>query len=271
MFEPPVAASFTTAVRSNGLPETGSAGDVATPVTTGGATSVSVAVKIANVSFAPVALSTARASTCCGPESPRVQRSCTMPSAPVIAAPANTLPPPETTRKLTIWPFTAWARESSTSATIGFGNSVPGGPLWLSPDTTDSVSGTTAWSGSTGAIHEASTRSPASRASKERRMTRPSWRVTITLNGGICRRKSRQPIRLLHQLIRQRPCHPPRVALVDHVARHEAAEIVGIHAPRQVVPRRDRAERARVVVEPGCLVNRRRFGCPLAEAPHAFH
>src|SRR5258705_20375 len=27
MFEPPVAASFTTAVRSNGLPETGSVGD----------------------------------------------------------------------------------------------------------------------------------------------------------------------------------------------------------------------------------------------------
>src|SRR6266550_3062492 len=35
MFEPPVAASFTTAVRSNGLPETGAVGDVATSDTTG--------------------------------------------------------------------------------------------------------------------------------------------------------------------------------------------------------------------------------------------
>src|SRR6266566_7980265 len=290
MFEPPVAASFTTAVRSNGLPETGAVGDVATSDTTGARTSISVASKIAKVSFAPVWVSIARASTRCGPEAPRVQRSCTMPSAPVIAAPANTLPPPETTTKLTICPFTAWARESSTSATSGFGNSVPGGPLWLLPDTTDSEIGPTAWSVSTGATHEASTRSPASRAREERRITPPSKRrssrtrnsVTITLNGGIRRRKSRkherrrapasrQPIRLLHQLIRQRPRHPPRVALVDDVARHQAAEIVGIDAPRQIVPRRDRAERARVVVEAGCLVDRRRFGRPLAEAPHAFH
>src|SRR5207245_1439603 len=165
MFEPPVAASFTTAVRSNGLPATGFGGDVATLVTTGGWTSVSVAVKTANVSFAPVALSTARASTCCGPERPRVQRSWAMPSPPVIAAPAKTLPPPATTTKLTICPFTAWLRESSTSATSGFGNSVPGGPLWLLPDTTDSESGPTGWPVSTTVLHEGSTRSPASRAS----------------------------------------------------------------------------------------------------------
>src|SRR5438876_6826471 len=136
MFEPPVAASLTVAVRSNGVPAVGLAGDVATLLTTGGCTSVSVAVKVANVTFAPVALSTARASTCCGPEKPRVQRSWTIPSALVIAAPANTLPPPETTTKLTIWPFTAWPRESSTSATIGAGNSGPGGPGWLLPATT---------------------------------------------------------------------------------------------------------------------------------------
>src|SRR6185295_12099307 len=161
MFEPPVSASFTTAVRSNGLPETGSAGDVAASVTAGGATSVSVAVKIANVSFAPVTLSTARASTRCGPEAPRVQRSWAMPSGPVIAAPANTLPPPETTTKLTICPFTAWARESTTSTTSGSGSSVPGGPVWLSPDTTDMESGPTGWSVSTTVLQEASTRSPA--------------------------------------------------------------------------------------------------------------
>src|SRR5437016_9552715 len=186
MFEPPVAASFTTAVRSNGLPATGFGGDVATLVTTGGWTSVSVAVKTANVSFAPVALSTARASTCCGPERPRVQRSWAMPSPPVIAAPAKTLPPPATTTKLTICPFTAWLRESSTSATSGFGNSVPGGPLWLLPDTTESESGPTAWSVSTGAIHEASTSSPATRASEERRITPPTGRglVETALRGG---------------------------------------------------------------------------------------
>src|SRR5258705_250216 len=54
MFEPPVAASFTTAVRSNGLPETGSVGDAATSDTTGACTSVTVAVEVANVSFSPV-------------------------------------------------------------------------------------------------------------------------------------------------------------------------------------------------------------------------
>ncbi|PYP54867.1 MAG: hypothetical protein DMD40_15365 [Gemmatimonadetes bacterium] len=186
MFEPPVVASFTTAVRSNGLPETGAVGDVATSDTTGACTSVSVASKLAKVSFAPVWVSIARASTRCGPEAPRVQRSCTMPSAPVIAAPANTLPPPETTTKLTICPLTAWARESSTSATSGFGNSVPGGPLWLLPDTTESESGPTAWSVSTGAIHEASTSSPATRASEERRITPPTGRglVETALRGG---------------------------------------------------------------------------------------
>ncbi len=137
MFEPPVKVSLTTAVKSNGAPTAGLAGDAATLETTGGWTSVSVAVKIANVSFAPVTLSTARASTLCGPEDPRVQRSCTMPSLPDNAPPANTLPPPETTTKLTIWSPTVWPRESSTRATSGFGNSVPGGAVWLSPETTD--------------------------------------------------------------------------------------------------------------------------------------
>src|SRR5436190_14532785 len=179
MFEPPVKVSLTTALKSNGVPTVGLGGDAATSDTSGASRSVNVAVKIANVSFAPVAPSMARASTRCGPEAPRVQRSCTMPSAPVIAAPANTLPPPETTTKLTICPLTAWPRESSTSATSGFGNSVPGGPLWLSPDTTDSVSGPIAWSVSTGATHEASTRSPAIRANVERRITPPAGRGLV--------------------------------------------------------------------------------------------
>src|SRR5205809_3394334 len=174
MFEPPVKVSLTTAVKSNGVPTVGLGGDAATSDTTGGWTSVSVAVKIANVIFSPVTLSTARASTWCGPEKPTVQRSCTRPSPPDIAAPAKTLPPPETTTKFTIWPFTGWARESSTRATIGFGSSVPGGPLWLLPDTSDSVSGPIAWSVSTGATHEPSTRSPASRANVERRMIPPA-------------------------------------------------------------------------------------------------
>src|SRR3989442_10820398 len=176
MFEPPVAASLTVAVMSNGVPAVGLAGDVATLLTTGGCTSVSVAVKIANVSFAPVALSMARASTRCGPEAPRVQRSCTMPSPPVIAAPANTLPPPDTTTKLTICPLTAWPRESSTSATSGSGSSVPGGPLWLLPEMTERDNGPTAWLVSTGATHEASTRRPAMQASEESRMTPPTGR-----------------------------------------------------------------------------------------------
>src|SRR5258705_9176065 len=179
MFEPPVKVSLTTAVKSSGVPTVGLGGDAATSDTTGAWTSVTVAVRVANVTFSPVTLSTARASMRCGPEAPRVQRSCTMPSPPDIAAPANTLPPPETTTKFTIWPFTGWARESSTRATSGFGSSVPGGAVWLLPDTSDSVSEPTAWSVSTGAIHEASTRSPASRANEERRMTPPAGRGLV--------------------------------------------------------------------------------------------
>src|SRR3989442_1583638 len=176
MFEPPDAASLTVAVMSNGVPAVGFAGDVVTLLTTGGCTSVSVAVKIANVSFAPVTLSTARASSCCGPAARRAQRSWTMPSPPLIAAPANTLPPPETTTKLTICPLTGRPRESSTRATSGSGNSVPGGADWLLPDTSDRESGPTGWSVSTTVLHEASTSSPVIRASEERRMGPPAGR-----------------------------------------------------------------------------------------------
>src|SRR5439155_25387459 len=109
-------------------------------------------------------------------EKPTVQRSCTMPSPLDIAAPANTLPPPETTTKFTIWPRTTWPRESWTSATIGLGNSVPGGAIWLLPDTTDKEREPTGWSVPTGAVHEASTSSPAIRASEERRITPPAGR-----------------------------------------------------------------------------------------------
>src|SRR5437667_462285 len=95
MFEPPVATSFTTAVRSNGLPATGLAGDAATSDTTGACTSVRVAVKGAN---------------------------------------------------------------------------------GLLPDTTDKEREPTGWSVPTGAVHEASTSSPAIRASEERRITPPAGR-----------------------------------------------------------------------------------------------
>src|SRR5258705_924317 len=101
MLEPPVKVAIRTAVKSNRVATVGLGGDAATSDTAGGWISVSVAVKVANVTFSPVTLSTARASTCCGPEKPTVQRSCTMPSPPDIAAPANTLPPPETDRKST--------------------------------------------------------------------------------------------------------------------------------------------------------------------------
>ena len=55
------------------------------------------------------------------------------------------------------------------------------------------------------------------------------------------------------------------------MARHQTAEIIGLHAPREVVPRRNGAESARVVVEPRSLVDRGRFGCLLAKPPHPFH
>src|SRR5215510_13937087 len=84
MFEPPVATSLTSAVRSNGTPTTTLLGDVDTACTVGGCTSSTVASNVANVSLAPVTLSTARASTRCGPDWPIVQRSCAMPSAAVI-------------------------------------------------------------------------------------------------------------------------------------------------------------------------------------------
>src|SRR5438552_1647886 len=119
---------------------------------------------------------------CCGPEAPRVQRSCTMPSPPEIAAPANTLPPPETTTKFTIWPFTAWPRESSTSATSGFGNSVPGGAVWLLPETTDRDSAPGArFRMSDGERQEASSRSPEIRAIVEERTSPPSKAIVETI------------------------------------------------------------------------------------------
>src|SRR6185503_6195031 len=54
--------------------------------------------------------------------------------------------------------------------------------------------------------------------------------------------------------------------MLDDEAREEAA----IHATRQVVPRRDRQEGARVVVEAYGVVEAGRLGGLLAEAPHAL-
>src|SRR5438876_911320 len=105
-----------------------------------------------------------------------------MPSPPEIAAPANTLPPPETTTKFTIWPFTAWPRESSTSATSGFGNSVPGGAVWLLPETTDRDSAPGArLRMSDGERQDASSRSPEIRAIVEERTIPPSKAIVETI------------------------------------------------------------------------------------------
>src|SRR6266487_4741182 len=110
-----------------------------------------------------------------------------MPSPPDIAAPANTLPPPETTMKLTIWPLTTWPRESSTRATSGFGNSVPGGVVWLSPETTDRDSSPARSRMSDGERQDASSRSPEIRANVEERIIPPSKRraEAIDSTGGV--------------------------------------------------------------------------------------
>src|SRR5689334_14579938 len=85
------------------------------------------------------------------------------------------------------------------------------------------------------------------------------------LFGGGRKKNSGQAVGYLGQLISQRPRHPPRVTLIDHMARDQAAEVVGIHASSEVVASGNRAERARVVVEPGGLVDRRRLGRALAK------
>ena len=112
---------------------------VAAPTTAvlAGASGFAVARKVANTSGAPVAASTARTSTrwlsAAAVEVPSVQRSRASPSSLVSAVPANTLPPPETTRKLTIWPCTGRPRASVTFATSALGSSVPATASCSSP------------------------------------------------------------------------------------------------------------------------------------------
>src|SRR5262249_19829387 len=97
----------------------------------------------ANTSGAPELLSTARASTrwLSAVRVPSVQRSRTRPLSLVIAAPANTLPPPAVTRKLTSWPLIGVFVESTMRATNGAESSEPATADCESPDTTSNAAG----------------------------------------------------------------------------------------------------------------------------------
>src|SRR5437867_10226541 len=79
-----------------------------------------------------------------------------------------------------------------------------------------------------------------------------------------------QLIRLLRQVVGERPRHLVCVAPVDDVTRDEPREEVRVHAARWIVAGGNRAERAGVIVEAGGLVDPSGLRGALAEAPHAF-
>src|SRR5256884_1759126 len=78
-----------------------------------------------------------------------------------------------------------------------------------------------------------------------------------------------QLVGLLRQIVGERPRHPAGIARIDHVARDQARQEVRVGAPRQIVPGGNRAERARVVVEAGGLVDPRGLRGALPKAAHA--
>src|SRR6186997_2239198 len=75
---------------------------------------------------------------------------------------------------------------------------------------------------------------------------------------------------LLRQIVGEIDRDLPRFVLVEQVLHHKLGEVSAIDAPRYIMPRRDRTERARVVVEADRVVEAGGLGGQLAEAPHAF-
>src|SRR5205823_10578374 len=58
-----------------------------------------------------------------------------------------------------------------------------------------------------------------------------------------------QLVRLLRQIVRERPRHAAGVIHLDDVPRDQVPEKIRVHAARQIVASRDGAERPSVVVE----------------------
>src|SRR4030095_4530897 len=74
----------------------------------------------------------------------------------------------------------------------------------------------------------------------------------------------------LRQIVGELARELERFVLVDLVLDDERGEKAAVHAPRDVVARRDRKERARVVVEPDRVVEARGLDDLLAKPLHAF-
>src|SRR3954452_24511512 len=157
---PATTVSPPTALAAAGCPRGGGGG---------GGPAVAGAVKVPKTSAWPVRLSTARASSCCGPATPpSVQRSCAIPSSLVIEVPANTWPPPAVTTKFTTWPFTTWPLSSVTFTTSGCGSSVLTGAVCVLPVTTSRCAAGPAFAAPVESEHAGSARTTPARRRRGR-------------------------------------------------------------------------------------------------------
>src|SRR5256714_1348218 len=79
-----------------------------------------------------------------------------------------------------------------------------------------------------------------------------------------------ETISSLGEIVRQQERHSPRLAQVDNVPSDEVSQIIRIDTSCEIVSRRYRAERARIVGESGSIVDPGRLGGFAPEAHHAF-
>ena len=74
----------------------------------------------------------------------------------------------------------------------------------------------------------------------------------------------------LRQIIREIARDLARLVLVEQMLHDEFGEVGAIDAPRHIMPRRDLAEGARIVLEADRIIEAGCLGGELPEAPHAF-
>src|SRR3954451_4661189 len=75
---------------------------------------------------------------------------------------------------------------------------------------------------------------------------------------------------LFGEIVGEIDCDLARLVLVEQVLDHKLREVSAVNPPGYVMPRRDRAERTRVVVEANRVVEAGGLRCQFAEAAHAF-
>src|SRR6478672_6182226 len=95
-------------------------------------------------------------------------------------------------------------------------------------------------------------------------------RPSVIRSGPLYASRIAEAIALFREIVRQRAGHLSRVRHVDDMPGYEAGEPVGIDASRQVMPRRNGAEGARIVVEASRVINAGGLSRALAKPLHAF-